>query len=115
MSDDNALKFNPDGWTLGDLEDFESITGLSLEEAFRAAAVKDGSGQVEKDNRGRPVKAVKMTAKTMMAIVLIEKRHDDETFTLDDAKKFKVSELVIASGDEPDPKGKPAKKPDSDD
>lgn len=104
------LQFDPDAWTLGDMETFEELTGLTIGEAFTEAAVKDSAGQVEVDNRGRPVKRVRMSAKVMVAVVFIEKRRGDNTFTLDEARAVKISEFVLTGGS-PDPKGKrPAKK-----
>lgn len=103
-----AIKFDPNEWTMGDLETFEDMTGLTLEEAFRPSNIKDASGEVEKDNRGRPVKGMRMSAKTMLAIVFIQKRAEDPEFTLDDARKVKFSELVLAGGDDADPEANDA-------
>lgn len=101
MSDTQSnIVFDPDEWSFGDLETFEELTGLTLEEAFRATPVRDANGDVEKDNRGRPVKGLRLGAKTMLAIVFIAKRQEDPEFTLEDARKVKFGELVMAGGDE---------------
>lgn len=93
-----VIAWNPDDWTFGDLEDFEQITGLTLEEALRPAPARDGSGEIIKnpDDKNRPVQALRLSAKMLVAIVFIEKRHANPDYTLDDAKREKVGSLSLA-------------------
>lgn len=97
-----VIAFNPDDFTVGDLEDFEDIVGVPFDEAFKEVATKDEDGKVIRDEKGRPVKTVKMGAKTLKALVYLTKRAENPDFTLEDARKVKVSELVM--GTEVDPK-----------
>lgn len=103
------LQFDPDAWTLGDMESFEDLTGLTIQEAFTEATVKNSASEPELDNRGRPVKRIRMSAKVMVAVVFIEKRRQDGAFTLDQARETKISEFVLTSGEQ-DPKDSPAAK-----
>lgn len=101
------IEFNPDNWTLGDMEVFEDIVGLTLQEALTPAEVLDSKGHVQKDKRGRPVKARRITPKMAVAIVYIEKHAEDATFTVDDARRVKFKELVLDDSDD-DPKDVPS-------
>lgn len=104
LDESRILRFDPSDWTIGDCEDLEEITGgLTIGEVLTPALRHDSSGQVIKDGRGRPVRAVKMPARTMKAIVWIERRRKDPDYTLDDARSSKVTALVLEDS-EPDPK-----------
>lgn len=106
---ERILEFDPDDWTIGDLEDFEEQTGgLTLSEVLTPAERHDSAGQVMKDERGRPVRSIKMPAKTLKAIVWVERRRTDSDYTLEDARTSKVVAIVLKDS-EPDPKDdKPA-------
>lgn len=69
------IRFSEDDLTIGDLEDFEEIVGASIDDAFQ-----DGKS---------------VSTKTLKAVVFITKRRDNPDFTLEDARKVKVSELVL--------------------
>lgn len=101
----STLNFNPDDLTIGDLEDFEDITGQTFDEAFKSVPVKDDEGNIERDDKGRPVKAVKVTAKVIKALVYVIYRKDDPDFTLDDARNVKITALNMLGGDDEDPEG----------
>ena len=102
------LRFDPADATVGDLEDFAEVTGMELPEAMRRYPVLDDSGHPVLDDKGKPRVDVRMTAKTIKALVWLVMRRDDPAFTLDDARKVRLSELQL--GSEPDPKETP---PDS--
>ena len=72
------LRLDENELTIGDLEDFESITGQTFE-SLRPG--KDGS--------------VAMDAKMLKALVFIVKRRADPAFTLDDARDVRVTELEV--------------------
>lgn len=75
--------------TIGDMEDFETMTGQPFQETMEGVAA-NASASV-------PVKILK-------AIVFLCKRLDDPDFKMTDARKVRVSELVIdMGGAEPDP------------
>lgn len=71
------LRFDPEDMTVGDLEDFEEVTGRPLSEVFKG-------GEAAFD------------AKVIKAMVWIAFRRDDPEFSLDDARNVKVSEIDIA-------------------
>lgn len=75
--------FNHADLDVGDLLDFEEITGCSIDQVFTPTGMK-------------------MSAKVVLAIVYIVKRRENPGFTLDDARKVKFSELQFVS-DEVDP------------
>lgn len=68
--------------TIGDLEDFEDIVGVAFEDA--------------QAGRFRSIKAVK-------ALVFLTMRRTNPDFTIEDARKFKITDLNL--GDEVDPTG----------
>lgn len=97
---DTRLVVDPSRLTIGDLEDFEDVTGVSLDKAFRPVVQKDEDGNKVLDERGRPVSAVELSAKALKALIWILKRQDNPGFTLADARNVKVDELVIEGDDE---------------
>ena len=106
MADIETITFDTDQWDFADLEDFEEITGLSLDEAFSPTPLRDARGEVIRDPKNRPVKGLRLNAKTMLAIVFIEKRKQNPEFTLDDARRVKFTEFSLDGG--------PATPPESD-
>lgn len=81
----DVLKIDPDDLTIGDLEDFEDITGQSFDQAFQA----NGNGTAH------------VSAKAIKAMVFLVKRRDDPSFTLDDARNVKIGALDIATKEDP--------------
>jgi hypothetical protein len=98
-----TLRINPDDFTIGDLEDFESITGTTFEKALAAKVQFDEDGNKVVDAKGRPVKAVEMNTTVLKALIYLSERATNPDFTIDDARKVKVSELQFGSETEPDP------------
>lgn len=105
------LVFDENNLTIGDLEDFEEVTGLELQEALKPVALKDDEGNVVRDDEGRPEMTVKIKPKILKALVWIANRHDNAEFSLKDARAVKVTELEIIrqsdddeTGQETDPK-----------
>jgi hypothetical protein len=99
----SKLRFNPNDFTLGELEDFEEATGTTLGDALLPKKVVGANGKQVRDERGRPVEEVNLTAKSLVTLVWLMRRREDESFTLADARKTKISELEIV-GVEEDPK-----------
>lgn len=97
------LHIDPDAMTIGDLEDFEEITGKAFDKVLAGTVVKDEeTGEVVKDDKGRPVREVSMRAVDLKALIYVTQRVLNPEFTLEDARKVKVTDLAIASdeGDE---------------
>lgn len=82
------LRFSVDSITVGDMEDIEEATGKPFGEIINQLTSTNGSLSV-------PVK-------TLKALVWIIYRQEHPDFTLDDARKIKVSELELVLT-EPDP------------
>jgi hypothetical protein len=95
------VSFQPDKWLMEDLEAFEEVTGIAFDEAISPAPLLDHRGQPLRDERGRPINGLKMSAKTMTAIVWIEKRHVDPSFTIEQARKVRATALVLEGGKAP--------------
>lgn len=75
-----SLEIDLDDLTIGDLEDFEDIVGVTFEDAQAANFAS--------------IKALK-------ALVFLTMRKTDADFSLDDARNIKVSALIV--GAEADP------------
>lgn len=95
MTDKVSVRLNPDDLTLGDLEDFEEVTGKSLEQALKPVKQYDDEGQLIVDERGRPILSPNISTRTLVAIVWIVNRKIRPGFTLADARAVKVDELEI--------------------
>ena len=74
-----------DDLTIGDLEDFEDITGKPLDEAMALGP------------NGQP----KVSPKVMKALVFLTLRKTDPSFTLEDARNVKVSALAPVQQTDP--------------
>ena len=97
MSD--VLKLDPEDLSIGDLEDFEDITGQSLTEALKARPVIDSDGNRMFDEKGRPLSEAQLSAKVIKALVFVTKRRDNPAFTLEDARHVRISELKFSEAD----------------
>lgn len=96
-----AIRFNPDEMTLGDLETFEEIVGKPLDEAITERVVRDPeTNKPLRDEKGKPKREARAGAKAIVAMVYLTKRRDNPDYTLEDARAVKVSELVIEGDDE---------------
>ena len=94
MAEAKPLRFSVDSLTVGDLEDIEELTGMAFDEIMEMLT----RGEVGKGGRiGLPLKVLK-------ALVFVIYRAGDPAFTIDDARKVKVSELEVVLS-EPDPTG----------
>lgn len=101
------LHIDPDAMTIGDLEDFEEITGKSFDKVLAGTVVKDEeTGEVVKDEKGRPVREVSMRAVELKALIWVTQRKVNPEFTLEDARNVKVTDLAIQSDEDGDAEGK---------
>lgn len=96
----SALNLNPEDLSLGDLEDFENITGKSLQDALAAKPVLDDNGKQVKDAKGRPLREAQLSITVIKALVYLTKRRENPAFTLEDARNVKVTELNFTEADE---------------
>lgn len=102
------LVFDENRLTIGDMEDFETATGVELTEALKPVALTDGDGNPVRDEKtGRPEMAVKVTAKTLKGLVWIANRHENPDFSLDDARNTRVTDLEIIRADDEDGEADP--------
>lgn len=79
------ITFRPDDITLGDMEDFEAITGRPFFEVLTSIE-EAGAGE-------NPLK--KMQIKDLTALVFIVKRSTDPAMTIERARRTKIDELVL--------------------
>lgn len=104
MSDTGfTLTINPDEFTIGDLEDFEDVAGMSFGAAVKSTPALDDEGNKTFDEKGRPLTETNIAAKSLKALVWIVKRHDIPGFTVEDARAVKINALEIVES-EADPK-----------
>jgi len=95
----HKVTMNMDDMTFGELEDFETVTGLVMSEAVKTVVVTDPkTGRVipdPEDPKGRPLKETRMSVKAMMGMVFISMRRDNPEITFDDVKKIKISDVDL--------------------
>lgn len=77
------IDFDVNNLTLGEMEDFEEAVGASVFEVLAQG---------------------KITTKALIAFVWLTKRRDDENYTLEDARKVKVSSVEWTGADEEEDK-----------
>lgn len=103
------MKFtiDPDAFTLGDMEDFEDLTGKSFKDALKPVPIFDDEGNRQFDEKGRPLSEANVTAKVLTALVwLAHRSNGNPDFTLAEARRVKVTELVfVDDGEKPDAEG----------
>lgn len=112
MAETFAIRLDPDALTIGDLEDFENGVGATLQEALKPVPVYelDEDGEPKRDTDtgakirkigedGRPEMTAKVSTTALKHLVWILKRNEDENFTLDDARKVRVSTLELVTAD----------------
>ena len=75
------LTFDVDSMTLGEVEEFEELTGLSLEDLM--------SGR--------------RTTKAMSTLIYLQERRTNPEYTIEDARALKISELTVEDAPDPTP------------
>lgn len=94
-----SMKLDANALTVGDLEDFEDFVGKPLDEAVVEKPLRDEvTGKRLTDDAGKPLSEIKIGAKALVALVWLVKRQDIPGFTIDDARKVKVSSLAVDFG-----------------
>jgi hypothetical protein len=100
-----VLRINENDWTIGDLEDFEQVAGVSFIEALQPKPLRDAEGNRVMDEKGRPQSEVSFNPTVLKALIWITKRREVPGFTVEDARNVKVTGLEVAElGGESDPK-----------
>lgn len=100
-----TLKIDENDFTIGDLEDFEAVAGVSFLDALSPTPLKDADGNPIFDEKGRPQSTVKFSPSALKALVWITKRREDPAFSVEDARNVRVAGLEVTSiGGESDPK-----------
>lgn len=83
MAEAQPLRFSVERITVGDMEDLEEITGLAFGDLLDMLGKAESGGTMS-----IPIKVLK-------GLVFIVYRQDNPDFTVADARKVKVSELVL--------------------
>jgi hypothetical protein len=100
MAETVALRIDPDVLTIGDLEDFEDTVGVALYDALQPKPVIGPDGKKVLDEKGRPEMQTQITTKALKALIWITQRIEKPEFTLDDARRVRVSELELVGVDD---------------
>lgn len=97
------IKIDQDALTLGDLEDFEELTGHDLMKVMQEKVVRDENGKPvpdPDDEKGRPLTEIQMTAKDLTALLFIVLRNETPDITMDEVRKIKVTDIEYDVPDE---------------
>ncbi|MDM4718454.1 hypothetical protein QTQ03_02165 [Micromonospora sp. WMMA1363] len=94
--------FDPDSFDFGDMEDFEEYTGRPFDEVFRPHPVVDVDGNRVFDAKGRPEMTIRLSAKAQTCLVWLTRRKTDPGFGIEDARRTRITSLVIDSAPERD-------------
>lgn len=120
MTDKIKVSLDMDTLTLGDLELFEEACGGNLLEAIAPKVVRDPeTGKPVKDPddpKGRPLTAMQVDARTMVALVYVALKKTNPDMSLAEAKAIPLSRLDfemenVPVGDESDPTESPENEP----
>lgn len=99
MSDEKKkISMNMDELTFGEMEMFETVTGLIMSEAIKTEIVRDKDGRPvpdPDDPRGRPLKETRMGVKAMMGMVYISMHRENPDVTFEDVRKIKISDVDL--------------------
>ena len=100
-----TLRIDENEFTIGDLEDFEDVAGVSFIDAMKPVPAKDADGNQLFDEKGRPETTVDFSPKTLKALVWITKRREVPGFSVEDARNVRVAAMeLVPMGAELDPK-----------
>jgi hypothetical protein len=100
MAETVALRIDPDVLTIGDLEDFEDTVGVPLYDVLQPKPVIGPDGKKVLDEKGRPEMQTQISTKALKALIWITQRIEKPEFTLDDARRVRVSELELVGVDD---------------
>jgi len=95
----SVLAINPEDLTLGEMEEFEELSGRPLAKMLQGDIVKGEDGRPMLGKDGKPLREIDPRVKDMIALVFLAKRRENPDFTIEDARGIKVSELQIGDVD----------------
>ena len=100
------IKIDQDAMTLGDLEEFEELTGMSFSESVKRVKVIDpdtGKQMVDPDPKakGAGLWNTEMSTKGLMAIIYITLKKDDPELTFADVKNMRLADLDLGGDEDP--------------
>lgn len=117
------VSLDMDDLTFGELELFEDVTGMVLSDAYKTEIVRDPKTGLPvpdpDDEKGRPLKEVKTSAKAMMGMVFLALRRQKPDLTFDDVRALRMSDVDfgVQEGEEheldPTPPTEPVDAPQS--
>jgi hypothetical protein len=113
-----AIEFDPGKLTLGDMEDFEDVTGKDLFVVFEEQIVRDADGRPvpdPDDPKGRPLKQVQASMRDIITLAWIMWRKDEPELTRDDVRNMSVDEWSLVMKEEPDGAESPKDEPSDND
>lgn len=94
-----VLAINPDDLTLGEMEEFEELSGRPLAKMLQGDVIKDENGNVIPGKDGKPQREIDPRVKDIIALVFLAKRREEPDFTLAEARNIKISELQLGASD----------------
>jgi hypothetical protein len=105
MGEKLKVSMDMDDMTFGELEEFENVTGLVMSDAVRSEIVRDKDGRPvpdPDDDKGRPLKQVKMGVKAMMGMVYLAMKRQNPTVTFDEIRTMKMTDIdfEVSEGDD---------------
>lgn len=89
------INLSEDSLTIGDLEDFEELTGSTFDEAMKPTHLKDDDGNLMYDDKGRPTMGVKPSMKMVIALAYISARKNDPEITLERIRNTSVKDFAF--------------------
>lgn len=95
----SVLTLDPDDLTLGEMEEFEEITGRTLSDLMRGEIALDDEDKPRRDAKGKVLREINPRAKEITALVFLARRREEPDFTLDQARAVKLTELRLGSED----------------
>lgn len=104
-----TLRIDENEFTIGDLEDFEDVAGVSFMDALKPVPVLDDEGKPVFDEKGRRETTVNFSPTSLKALVWITKRREVPGFSVEDARNVRVAAMeIVPLGAELDPKDQDA-------
>jgi hypothetical protein len=96
MGEKLKVSLDMDDMTFGELELFETVTGLTMSDAVRQDIVRDKDGRPvadPDDPKGRPLREMKMSAKAMMGMIWLALRRQDPGKSFEDVRNLKMNDI----------------------
>jgi len=100
------ISFGEADMTLGDMEEFEEITGKSFSEAMRRVKVIDpetGTQAIDPDPeaKGKGLWSYQMSMKGIGAVIYMALKKEDPSITMDQVRKMHLDDFELESKSDP--------------